>query len=238
MRVSRNNAGVSLIELMIALLLGAVVVLGGINLYLLMVRGEQDVSERNRLTDEFRAIANVLSRDLRRAGYWNADPTVDQFWDNPFTAADTDLQIGASSGEAANSCVLYSYDLDQDGLVGDLQSPPAATQERFGFRLKQQTIETYTGGSWDCDSGAWERLSTPGVDITGFALDPNETIISFADPASPATVSSCPGGVSCQTIRSVGYILSGRLKRDPEVTEILRGSVRVRNDKFVLGTTP
>jgi prepilin peptidase dependent protein B len=229
---------VSLVELMIALLLGAVVVLGGINLYLLMVRGEQDVSERNRLTDEFRAMANVLSRDLRRAGFWEADLAMDELWNNPFTAADTDLQISARTGEAANSCILYSYDIDRDGTVGDLQSPPAATQERFGFRLNDQTIESYSGGNWSCDAGNWERLSTPGVEVTGFALDPNETIISFADPAVPQTVSSCPSGASCQYIRSVRFTMTGRLRRDPGVTEILQGSVRLRNDKFEPGGTP
>jgi hypothetical protein len=196
------------------------------------VRGSQDVNQRNRLTDEFRAIGNMITRDLRRSGYWGANLGTDEIWNNPFTVtAETDLLVHQMSGEADHSCVLFSYDLDHNGSPGDLETPPG-TQERFGFRLNNQSLETFTGGTWSCNDGNWKPLSTPGVLISTLDFTLNATCINVDTELEEAC--PCSSGASCQHLRRVDFTLSGQLESDPDVTESLFESINIRNDKFVL----
>jgi type IV pilus assembly protein PilW len=67
-RSARNIQGLTLIELMLAILLSTVVVLGGMNLYLSVVQSCADVCERNNLNDELRSVMGLMVRDIRRAG--------------------------------------------------------------------------------------------------------------------------------------------------------------------------
>lgn len=226
-----RQQGLSLVELMIGLLLSTIIVLGGINLYLSIVRSGADVYERNRLTDELRSMNAILVKDIRRAGFWEANPVADDVWSNPFTASGTDLVIGEKSGEAASSCVMYSYDLDTNGAVSD-PNDPSATQERFGFRLNNQKVEMFAGDSFSCSGGTWETLSSPDVLISNLGFSLAQVCLDVATE----TVETCPcnTGDACQHIRTVNVSITAQLAQDAAVTETLTEAIKVRNDKFVL----
>lgn len=217
---------------MIGILLSTIVVIGAINLYLGISKSGTEISQRNRLTEEVLSIRALLTRDLRRAGYWGADPATDELWNNPFTLNETDLQLSQMSGEAASSCVLYTYDLDGNGLLGDsaLLSPAS---ERFGFRLNNSKLEMFSAGDFDCDDGVWQTLSSPDIVISTLQFTPAETCMDVDNSVAV----SCPcSGTACQHIRRLSLNIVAQLARDPGVTEMLQESIHVRNDKFVLNS--
>jgi len=217
---------------MISLVISMVVILGVMNLYLAIVQNTQQVHERSRLTDEIRAVTGSLMRDLRRAGYWEAAMGVDDLWDNPFTSSGTtDLTISEFSGEATGSCILYSYDLNTDGLVGD-PNDPADRSERFGFRLNSDAIEVFRDGTYDCSDGTWEAVTTPEVQINSFSLALAEDCFNITTETAEAC--PCTSGNACQHIRRVDVSLSAELTENADVTESFNESIKIRNDKFVL----
>jgi len=250
--------GLTLIELMLAILLSTVVVLGGINLYLSVARSCADVCERNNLNDELRSVMGLMVRDIRRAGAWGIDLDPDNpanvwnndnaVWANPFMADELDLRVGAMAGQPENSCILYAYDYDLDGAVGEMDALPPGN-ERFGFRLNGSVLEAYDGGeAFTCDEGSWVTVNSPLLNIDRLQFLLTETCIYTpidpeqpVDPSNPDSLVD-PGSVDCdlatveylQWVRRVSVELEGSLADRPEARALLHSAVKVRNDKVVV----
>lgn len=99
----RRSAGFSLVELMVAMVLGLIVIGAVLALVLSMIRANNQTIAATRLTQELRATAALMSADLRRAGGVQ-DPltTATATAGNPFAA----VTIPASPN---NTCIRYSY---------------------------------------------------------------------------------------------------------------------------------
>lgn len=73
-------------------------------------------------------------------------------------------------------CVLYSYDLNEDGAQGIGSGATGANQntanfELFGLRFNDGAIEMRTAGNThDCNSGTWQDISDSAVDITSLTF--------------------------------------------------------------------
>lgn len=94
---NRNVAGFTLIELMIAMVLGLIVIGAVLALSLSMIRSNSDTIASTRLTQELRATASAITSELQRAGSV-ADPF--------------DLTAATSIGpvdDSTDGCLQYSY---------------------------------------------------------------------------------------------------------------------------------
>lgn len=234
--IPSRQSGFSLVELMISIVISLIVVLGGINLYLAIVDSAKHTYERNRLTEELRALTTIISRDLRRAGFWEANMGTDDLWTNPFTVTgDTDLTVSNKSGEAANSCVLYAYDTDLDGLVADTGS--GGDNEYFGIRLNSNGAEVQADDSaFTCNEGTWTRLTSPELNLSKLEFILNQSCIEIDLAVVNPTPQTCPctSGESCQYIRSVDLDIEGSLTSTTTKSEEIFETITIRNDKFVL----
>src|SRR5439155_8526215 len=92
MSTPRRQRGLSLIELMIALVLGLFIV-GSASTLLVSYLGEHRAALiESRLMQDLRASADLVTRDLRRAGYWGTSgaalwhPGMSTVLANPYTA--------------------------------------------------------------------------------------------------------------------------------------------------------
>ena len=66
----RGSSGVSLIELMVALLLGIMLVIGAVTMYAQCQRTVRTLETTARLQEVARLAFDVLENDIRMAGYW------------------------------------------------------------------------------------------------------------------------------------------------------------------------
>lgn len=234
LKMSRQ-AGFSLIELMISIVLSMVVVLGCIQVYVAVLKGSQETYSSNRLTDELSTLMIVLQKDLRRAGFWAADMGLDSPWANPFTVTGTtDIARGMATGAAANSCIRYSYDLDTDGAVDP--------NEYRSIRLNTSGEIQVANESTDCDSGTWTNLTTPEITITKLEFLLQQSCLNVETEAvvtcaCTGDACNCPTGVACQIVRSIDLEIEGELSADDTVKKALRESVKIRNDKFMCGSS-
>lgn len=240
----------TLIELLVGLSVGIIVLSGLSAVYLLTVRGAAENLRIVRLSQELRAVFELMQMDLRRAGYWaapaGADPT-----ENPFQQRIggilNDLATGQVQGEPSQSCVTYSYDLNDDGLIGlcrdctpggaPFDAPPygRGNVEMFGFRLRHGTVQMRERLSspnelaFDCQSGHWQGITSDLVQVTALSFQIHERAINLnpeRDTADPCSV-----GDRCQRVRTVTLGITGQLARDASVQQTLSSQVAIRNDR-------
>jgi prepilin peptidase dependent protein B len=229
--------GLTLIELLVGSALGLLILSSLLGLYATTVHRSGEGLRAAQLQQELRAVLGILRQDLRRAGYLGVTPaaaSLPLLRANPFTDADdpdkpvaerNDVRLGQYPGEGADSCILYSYDLDGDG---DL-TPSGTGMERFGFRLRDGRMQMRHGGtSFDCTDGSWQSVTAPPIEITRlhFRLEGTPVHPQLGEHA-------CTGGEPCLQVRSVRIQLRGRLRTDPAVHMILHDRVRLRNDRYL-----
>jgi len=256
--VIKKQAGMSLIELMIGMLVGLFIVGGVVSVYIAVAASSGDTLKLSRLNQEMSAIMNVMSNDIRRAGYWS-DAAGSQPQENPFAQYDTTanddstaLEVRDASANvfisdtASGTCIIYSYDTDEDDSLD--------TDDRLGFRWQGagNALEMRTGGTTadscaDAD-GTWVAVNnTNSITVTGLTFNlANSTCINSSEPDSEedggdAGVVDDDIEYDCYTvtpdadaatteIREVTITLQAELATDSLVTASMTQTVRVRND--------
>ena len=152
-------AGFTLIELMVALVLGLVVIGGVMGVFMSTYQANAQNIKAVRLNEEMRAVMSMMTRDIRRAGVrtlaWQPSLLGTP---NPFSTA-TAWAVSNMSGAAANSCVRLAYSISND--VG------TDAANRFGYRLNPTTgaIETYnhTASDWHCGGANWQAVTDANI---------------------------------------------------------------------------
>ena len=220
--LNMNQAGASLIDMLIGLSIGVILTLGVIVFYSSTSRISNKILTTVRLEHEMQTAMAMMKNDIRRAGYTaGAKGLVGTGTINPFMVAGTsDIAVPSSD------CVLLSYDLDMDGALPDLNTE--GSDERFGYRLVNQVIQTRaaTDANFSCSAGTWENLTNANlIQITNLTYTLTETIESL-DAAKPP-----PTGASI-TIRQISISMTGQLLKDTAVQRTITSQVRVRNDKY------
>ncbi len=175
-----HQAGLSLVELMVGLVVGLIVVAGAGAMYVTTVRGQTYALRGAKLNQDLRATMNVIAADVRRAGYWGGAAVNGTLAtvSNPFTSrtgTQTDVTVAAG-----NACVLYAYDengLDPDDDAWDQADWDTAAKlvvpasEVFGFRLTGNVIQMLQPGGGvgapaatdDCTVGTWLAMTDNGT---------------------------------------------------------------------------
>jgi len=239
--VLSRQQGFSLVELMIAALVALIALGAVLRVYELTLRDSLRQLRQARLQQSLRAVLDLAGTDLRRAGFRRFDPLDARLFDNPFQAGANDLRIGAARGEAASSCITYSYDLDRDGRLGTGRCPrrgcppgtDADNDERFGLRLRRGRVQMRYGGRGPgCRRGRWQALTDPDVEITGLHFDLDSRCLAL------------PGGGACTAargrllVRGVEISVSARLAADPRLAAQARRRVWLRNDRYLPAQAP
>jgi len=252
--VLARQRGLIMIDILIGAVIGLIVLGAAIKVYVDILNANNTSLKSSKLNQEVNAIALLIGRDVRRAGYWAAIPNKDDLTKNPFTNDINDLAVSNKTGQAAESCVLYSYDLNKDKLVGVGNNGVAPTApldgieynsvnlEQFGFRLNGGNLEMRQGlalGDTDvtCDNGSWVTVNSDAVNISEFKITPNFTCYSvnrlYKDPLDPTPL--------CQpAIQDVGQVVRGllihvkaNLKNSRGDEKSVDAMVKIRNDKYI-----
>lgn len=149
---ANRASGFSLVELMVAMVLGLIVIGAVIALVLSMMRANNQTIAATRLTQELRATAALMAADLRRSGGVVDPLTVatasNGSPNNPFAAITT----------ATPGCIQYSYANAEGGNF-------------HAISLREGAVFLAAGATDPgCASGV--RLSSPQVTITGLTFTP------------------------------------------------------------------
>lgn len=218
-----RQAGLSIVELMVGVAVGLVVVTGASMLFASNLRNSQRLLVEARVNQDLRAAADVVARDLRRAGYWENSiaGTV-----TPSTGATATGNVNAPvSADAATSTITYSVARDTANLRCTASSCSDNTlqdDEQFGFKLQDGVLKMLVGGN-----NNWQPLTDSSiVTINSFTIAPTEASLDI----SAACAKTCTTGCPVLKVRSYVLVLKGTAVADSNVTRLLRETIRVRND--------
>ena len=202
--------GLSLIELLIGVAIALFIAATGSTLLVGHLRENRALLLETRLTQDLRTAADVITRDLRRAGYWGNAGT----GANPYAA----LAPAAAASDAVS--LRYSMDPTENNVVD--------SNEQFGFRLRGGAIELQLG------AGNWQALTDAGtLTVTAFSVTPEVQDLSLASLCATACAT---GSTTCpphQQVRSLAVVITAALVSDNRVVRSVRSNARVRNDAVV-----
>ena len=213
-----------MVEVLVGMTIGLVVIAAALALLVNRIQVHRAALLQSRLMQDLRVAANVVSRDLRRAGYWHdaaagvAAPGAGAALANPYAA----VTLESAPSDAVS--FRYSRDAIEDHGID--------ANEQFGFRLRRGTLEMLLG------AGNWQALTdSTTLVITAFSITPALQEIGlegFCAKECP------PGETACrprQVVRSLAVSISGHASTDARVVRSLQTVVRLRNDA-VVGACP
>ncbi|WP_299179841.1 PilW family protein [uncultured Neptuniibacter sp.] len=203
----KRQQGLTLIEMMIALVLSTLVMGIVISMFTSSIGGHAQAIRTMRLNQDLRIAMDMMVRDIRRAGYWNGSNPAS----NPHASAISgNIPVGVFG-----NCVILSYDLDEDGSAG--------VEEFFGYRLNGDDLETIALNA--LASGA--DCSTPAASSWNDLTDEETvTINSLTFVTYPATAAS----FAAASNRTITITLDGSSSLDANIRTVLTDEVRVRNE--------
>lgn len=242
-----QQQGLTLIELLVGLLVALVVLGAAAAAFLGSAGAQSDNLNLARLNQDMRSMMDIMSRDIRRAGFVTSDPTANtaDLLNNPFFSADKDIHV-LDDG----SCITYSYNADND-------SPPNVdNNEHFGFRVNDDgVLQMRSSGTSNtsCSNGSWESITEPDILITNLTFTLTESELNATSMATDSdtdtfmdgddnengfcdtgeSCNTCQSGQACLYVRTVTISLSGELKEDSSLAQTITQRVRIRNDKFI-----
>lgn len=190
---SKSEAGLTLVELLIGVLLGTIVAAGALSVYVMSIQGQTDNIQLARLNQDMRAMMDIMVRDIRRAGFVtdNPEPEADGGYlsslkNNPFFAATNDLAIYNNG-----SCIVYSY--NRNHPYEKTQAPPdniikVDNDERLGFRLSsgnlQMRLSGNTNASCNAEGDSWQSITEPEVEITALKFTLTSSTLNVSSMAT------------------------------------------------------
>ena len=145
--------GFSLVELMVAMVLGLIVVAAVVNLVMSIIRSNNQTIQSTRLTQELRATAAVVAADIKRAR------SVDDPYRNP-------MLLGGNPYRQVDTtvpgCVRYSY----------YNTDPGTTDYFHAVSSANGAVVLSSGATAaSAVCGAGERLNSPFINISALTFD-------------------------------------------------------------------
>lgn len=218
--------GLSLVEMMVGLTVGMIVVAGAITMMSGQLADHRRLVLETQVQQDLRAAADLMLRDLRRAGFWVLP-------ENGVWASGQTVQrsaYGAIAKTSNNDGLTYNYSRADDRTSSNPAYPENnavdAAREVFGFRVRGGVLQFLLGNSW-------QPLTDPAtVEITAFDID----IQTQEIPLEEFCPKPCPTGSTCtpfvQQVRHVNLRLEGKAVHDANVVRSVNLSTRIRNDVF------
>ena len=217
----RRQLGMSLVELMVGITIGLFVVAAATILMATQLTENRRLLTETQLQQDLRATADIITRELRRAGYSAiadtsvANVTAGQPVPDPYL----DLPVG----NGVQGSVAYNY------------KRPDNAPGPFGYKLDAGVIKT------NLSAAGWQELTDKNVlfvDLMTFVLN-TSTDPATAKPLVLACAKDCPppppgqGPEWCWptvAVRDLTITITGHSVSDPAVVRTVQSRVRLRND--------
>jgi len=203
-----KQKGLTLIEMMIALVLGLFVTAIIITVFSTNVRSNIENMKMIRLNQELRGAMTLMTDEFKRAGY-SASSSITTFMDRTnFTT----------------TCANYSYDINSNSSIDAV--------EYYGFRFDQANNEIDWGSgltSSGCSTGSWQAITNSEIaSITSLEFNRSGSVNTKGD-TGPA-IWTATNGINIYeiSIKLKGTTDLPHSTIDP-IREILK-TVRVRNE--------
>lgn len=233
--------GLSVIELLIGVAVGLFILSGALMLFGDYINNNRRLVLETQVNQNMRAAADLIARDLRRAGYWgNATAGVVTTNAAP-VAASSPYAAVSPAASAASSIITYAYSLDST------ENDTLDNTEKFGFKLNAGALQYQQGNA------NWQDITDRNsLTVSNFTITPVHRCIALQQYCTGGNSSTCGACTvdatsgcpiaACTTcpfikVRSYNIALQGTSTTDTTVVRGIQETVRVRNEEL-LGSCP
>lgn len=136
-----NNGGFTLLEVLLAMAIGSVMLIGAARTLPLLQQQNLRMQMQVQLNEELQQIMQTVGKAVRRAGYCHG------------RCSGRAMQIHGDSG----SCLLVRWDENSNGRW---EGTDREESDYYGFRLRSRNLEMQRGID-RCDGSGWEKLNDP-----------------------------------------------------------------------------
>ncbi|GEM_PF-6217505 len=207
-----NQKGISLVEILMALLISTIVTTAVITLFSNSLDTSRQLMGTAKLDQTLNNAMETIAQDIQRSGYYTNATTSAT---NPFFTGNDDVTV--SGGD----CITFSYQIDGT-------TTPTTSVNRFGYRLSGGAIQyrTSAAGANPCAAGGWSNLTDPNIiTISAFTITLNTTNLN---PSTGATTATNP----YTSYRSVTVTITGNLVSNTSVTRTITRTIKIFNNKY------
>ena len=215
-----RQRGLSLVEMMVGLAVGLLVVAGATMVVTTQLGDNRRLMLETQLQQDLRASADVITRDLRRAGAWT-DTARTGLWSATAAPASNPYKAATPASGVTASQVTYGY------------YRAAGSPTAYGFRLSSGVLQTLLAGTWQ-DLTDVRVMTVTAFSVTARDGPAQQTPCPKLCPGLPAPATACWPAV---TVRDFVIAITAQSVADPAVQRSLSTSVRVRND-VITGACP
>jgi len=241
---SRRVAGLSIVELMVGITISLFILAGATLVLTTQLDNNRRLLLEAQVQQDLRTAADMISRDVRRAGYWgraycNIWPAVQDLTNCPGPNPYNTLAPADAPAPDGTGTLVYDRSTDAEGGAdfnsddGLIDAVAGRARERVGFRWNEAagTIEYMVGNN------NWQALTDPAVlRVTQFSMTLDTRALPL--PCAAAGCQAQGGGPQCGgqvTVRSrdLTFTIVARAVHDAAVQRSLRENVRLRNSVAV-----
>ncbi len=228
--------GLSIVEMMIGVTISLFILAGATMLLTSQLGDNRRLLLEAQLQQDLRTAADMISRDIRRAGYWGQayrsvcppPPATCTAANNPYnglTAVSTTQVIYARSTDEEGGVLIGT---DDNALDGGANRP----REQVGFRwnASNKTIDYLVGAN------NWQALTDAAVmQVTQFSMTLAAVPIPVpcgTGPCSPTEPTQALGPGGCRLVqmsRDVSFTIVAQAVHDSNVKRSVSDNVRLRN---------
>jgi type IV pilus assembly protein PilW len=206
--------------LLVGLAVGLMVVAGAAMVSSTQLSDSRRLLLETQLQQDLRAAADIITRELRRAGSNAAQNQAKAYVWNPATNTSPVVNLYTTVTLTGTPATQVDYAYYRTGAVSGGQGP-------FGFKLENGVIKSLI------DSGTqWQDLTdTRVVTVDTFTITENTAVPAFQLPCP----NDCPagGGTACWPtlkVRELVLDIAAHATGDTSIMRTLRTTVRLRND--------
>jgi len=210
-RKSTGQRGLSIVEMMVGLTIGLIVVAAASQVVVTQLNENRKLLVEMQLQQDLRAAADIITRELRRAGALNT--AENGIW---FSAANPGQQNPLREVTVPATGVQVNYQYVRDPRVASIP---------LGFRLEQGRLEILLGNGWQ------ELTDGRSIRVTSLLIR------QVSDPALPLPCPrfcpDAPNSTACwPTVQARLYDvqITAQAANDASVQRSIRTTVKPRND--------
>ena len=217
-RYGGGERGLSLVELMVGIAVGMFVVAAASMVASTQLSGNRRLIVETQLQQDLRAVADIITRDVRRAGATGTNANVSRttIW-TPNHAA------------AVNTLTPVTVASDRVEFFAQRTSGAAGP---YGYKVEDGIIKTQLVGP------GWQPLTDNTImTVTGFA------VTAVDEPAVVVPCPTlCPGGTQdcwpTVTVRAISVTITAKAVADPAIVRTVTTLSRLKNDMITYRATP
>jgi type IV pilus assembly protein PilW len=193
--------GFTLIEMMVAIVIGLIVIAGAVTLIVAINRANSATIQGTRIDQELRALAGTISDEIKRSRRRH-DPLCYVGGGSTSCLATSAAEVAMDTVDTSTAgCVVYGY---QDPTLNDPTLTAAAVYNYRAISLQSGSVVFASGTAAVTCATTGTALSSPQINITGLTF-------------------TCPSGTG-KSCSEIDLTLTGTLKAGDAVTKLSTNS--------------